>query len=125
MSPRKPPPFTDTNGDSLLDDDERNVFNAMAKHHKRATGEEFTELAYADIALRGAAKNYGEFVDDMRNPEYGAQHALRAEEVRRAAVLYVRYALLASKNGLVESWMQSDAGPGTLQTLDDLRGDLP
>lgn len=123
MSPPKArKPFVDNDGNSLLDDDERNVFDAMRKHHKESTGRPLSELEYADIALRGAAVNYVETTTDDK--EYRARHALYAKELRRAAVLYVRCALLASDNGLVESWMQSDAGPGTIQTLDDLRGEL-
>lgn len=121
MSAAKPKPFTNTDGDSLLSRDERLVFNAMAKHHKSVTGEQLTELQYADVALRGAARNFGEYADSTNL----TKQSIYAQELRRAAVLYVRCALLASDNGLVESWIQGDAGPGTIQTLDDLRGDLP
>ena len=121
MSAAKPKPFLNTDGESLLSRDERLVYNAMAKHHKQTTGEPLTELAYAGVALRGAARNYSEYAEG----ENEMMQARYARDLQRAAVLYVRCALLASDNGLVESWMQSDCGAGTIQTLDDLRGDLP
>ncbi len=115
MSAAKPKPFIDSDGDSLLSSDERRMYKALSKH-SRDVDHALTDHLYADICLRGAAKNFAEHADDESHV------FLYMRELRRAAVLYVREALLATDNELIRSWPDFDE---MIRSLDMLRKDMP
>jgi hypothetical protein len=116
MSAAKPKPFLDSDGDSLLSPDERRMYNAMKKH-SNAVDHVLADHLYADIYLRGAARNYAEYADD---PRHDVRYMM---ELRRAAVLYVREALLATDNDLIKAW--EEGFDEMIRSLDMLRKDMP
>ena len=111
----KPNAFLDSDGDSLLSADERRMYNAMAKHSTDVE-HALTDHLFADICLRGAAKNFAEHADD---PRHVVHHMM---ELRRAAILYVREALRATDNALIREWPDFDE---MIRSLDMLRKDMP
>lgn len=95
MSAAKPLPFTSTwtDGD-LLTETDRLLFNVIAKNERRR-GAEITEEAFADICLKGTARNFAAADEQTREVLFATRN------LHRAAILWVRSSLLASKHGML------------------------
>lgn len=107
----------------LLDSEQRKVCEALVKHAKGGKSP-FGWLQFAEVVLKGTARNYVEHLDsDEEETSSGRRTQARIDlELRRAAVLYVYEALRACDLGIIKEWPEFDE---MLKNLVYLAGDLP
>lgn len=95
----------------LLDDEQKKMCRIFAQTAARKK-EAFTMLQFAEVALRATGNDYA----DARDGEIHEQARTDLEH-RRAAVLYVREALISCEHEIITQWPEFDT---MLQQLDDL-----